>query len=720
MGKVKLPKSLLRVLFPKKKKKKHSDEKRSSSLVAIPEGKSSVQSAVKARFVSTNVQLGGISNELQTPSSTAPTVSPSFSEETNQLSIVSMQFTFDDYDDTSFASDKADTAAETSSEVKEFVATRETVDSEAVSEKKETAEEEEKTAITIISTNATTETNPPPPPSSPVRYTLEPLPNHSSPSAQRARLKALARQQRILSQCEERLNALTGTAEATLSEATKTKAVDKQKLIREKQKAKRLVLEKKSNETQFSTIMFYERNQADEGINHCDQEQLLAPSSTSSLSKTDDSLNKSDKRLSVGSLNVLPPPCTTPISFFILLLDPKSRIFELIEIDNADNSSTVQQVLDLIPIKCTDDRLKDITYIGLCRPSDQVEFINLSANAFASTIETCPINTQCIIEDDVLVAILQNSTGFQMCKISKPILKNDKFREMIRRIRKGKQNSKTHKAVEIIDATQLHEVSKPESAEEKKEKYNALCNKLQSLSKKLHQVDEEIMAGEVTLQSKAPQALLMDTSNDVAYRMSPKMVAFELAQHIEDIFADHDVEILAVDADDDDESDDESFVSARSHRSVTTVRSFRSLMAKQMALARNKQQSRSQRANNRSLFESDANNDLALQIEAMARQAEEAFGGRFGRMPTLETDEKDNFYELPDMPNMVDASDENENMNVIPEEFESSDILDTMKSLTRGSSVVDVSKCTPSQKEAFSRNFLNTSTSMGKMLIHIT
>ena len=67
--------------------------------------------------------------------------------------------------------------------------------------------------------------------------------------------------------------------------------------------------------------------------------------------------------------------------------------------------------------------------------------------------------------------------------------------------------------------------------------------------------------------------------------MTPKMVAFELAHHIEDIFADHDVEILAVDADEDEgDSDDDTFVSARSRRSARSTRSVRSLMmAKKLA-----------------------------------------------------------------------------------------------------------------------------------------
>jgi hypothetical protein len=219
-----------------------------------------------------------------------------------------------------------------------------------------------------------------------------------------------------------------------------------------------------------------------------------------------------------------------------------------------------------------------------------------------------------------------------------------------------------------------------------------LCEKLESLSRKLHRVDAEILAGEVTVQPQPTSTELtvqIQTNTEVSYRMSPKMVATELAQHIEDIFADHDVEILAVDADDD--SDDGTFVSARSHKSVKSIKS------KKIEKKR-----KSPRQSN--LFESNEENALALQIEAMAVQAEEAFGNRHGRKSVNTED----VYEVPEV------DDSFENMEVIPEKMESADILDTMKLLTRGSAGVDVSNCTLAQKEAFSRNFLNTSTSMGE------
>ncbi|KAL3764503.1 hypothetical protein ACHAWO_007020 [Cyclotella atomus] len=753
MGKIKLPKSLMRMLFPKSKMKKStsadfypiSELSGGNAKSVVADGHSVEKGAINSIIINSPGSSTNDGAQLQPASSSSPTVAMSYSNE-SAVNIASMQFSFDDYDDASYTSDKVKASIDVAEDA---AVEKESGDGKGCDDQKpaEDSNENDEKAVGTDSMPTTAEFEPVKsedkitqsdninnvtdilnepddnPPSFPP-FELEPLPNHSSPAAQLARQKALARQKRILSKCEERLNALAGTAEATLEGANKVR-IDRAKQMREKQHKAKLNLdrvEKQKEDKQFSTIVFYESNQAEGEINLFDNEQPLSPLSVASEAKDSPNNVIDQQGFPVGHVDA-PLSCETPIPFFILLLDPKSRIFELIEIDDAEKSCTVKQVLDLIPSKCTDERLLNMNYIGLCRPSDRAEFTDLSAAAFKATTESCLASNECIMEDDVLVAILQDSNGFQMCKISKPILKNGKFRDMIRRRRKGKK-SRTDKSVEIVDETKVPAVMKTATVEDRKEKYNTLCKKLETLSKKLHQVDEQILAGDVGLQEKpavaqAPEltvnTLAEAPSQEVTYRMSPKMVATELAQHIEDIFADHDVEILAVDADDDDESDDGTFVSARSHKSV---RSVRSLMAKQIELTNKQKGGRRQRAKNTNLFEGNDDNALALQIEAMAVQAEEAFGSRHGRKSAeIYTDVHADVYEVPEMPDMTEA---NEGMAVIPEEFESSDILDTMKSLTRGSAVVDMTNCTPSQKEAFSRNFLNTSTSMVSTMVAAT
>eukprot|EP00579_Thalassiosira_antarctica_P007632 CAMPEP_0201879182 /NCGR_PEP_ID=MMETSP0902-20130614/10131_1 /ASSEMBLY_ACC=CAM_ASM_000551 /TAXON_ID=420261 /ORGANISM="Thalassiosira antarctica, Strain CCMP982" /LENGTH=948 /DNA_ID=CAMNT_0048406955 /DNA_START=23 /DNA_END=2869 /DNA_ORIENTATION=- len=453
------------------------------------------------------------------------------------------------------------------------------------------------------------------------------------------------------------------------------------------------------------------------------------------------------------------------IQFFVLLLCPTSRIFELIEISAADdpnNDSNINDVLSLIPQKCTDERLLQQRYVGFVRPADRVDFMELHAKAFGTTSASVDQqqrhaqeqdgqkddsfgdeNTDCwpslntIHENDVLVAILDGYSGYQMSKISKPIIRNSKFREMIRRRskkggtrkkgsgssnqwdndersmrsnrssrsnrstrssrrrkHKGSRQSKGDRSVVPvvdclpveIDSKNHHEHStvisgasfgKPPSSAnlsanitndgKENNRYTSLCQKLEHLSRKLHDVDDEIMAGDVsvagsmlsiafeedadatreaadiTMESAAVQeAPPADVSAaNTSFKMTPNMAVYEITANIEDIFADHNVEIIAVDAGDDD-SDDDTFATARSRRSTKSMRSVRSLVRgfepllsedskPLLEITTKKRSPRKPRKSRPSKFESFEEDDLMLQIEAMAKQADDAFESRKGK-----------------------------------------------------------------------------------------
>jgi hypothetical protein len=110
------------------------------------------------------------------------------------------------------------------------------------------------------------------------------------------------------------------------------------------------------------------------------------------------------------------------------------------------------------------------------------------------------------------------------------------------------------------------------------------------------------------------------------------MLAMELAQTIEDIFADNNVEIVAVDADDndgddsridDDDDDSDTFVSAKSHRTKSTVATLKSAEKPRNVVIRTKTSPRQFK-----FTETMEDNALAAQIEAMAAQADAVFEDR--------------------------------------------------------------------------------------------
>lgn len=241
--------------------------------------------------------------------------------------------------------------------------------------------------------------------------------------------------------------------------------------------------------------------------------------------------------------------------------------------------------------------------------------------------------------------------------------------------------------------------------------------------------------------------------------------SYELAANIEDIFADHDVEIVAVDADDadfdseDDEisdnlsKDDDTFVSARSMRSLRSqTRSVRSLVRGFESGTANKQQQpvleittkkKKERKSKPSKFDNYEEDDMMLQIEAMARQADVAFESRKKMSSTWDAAAGKNTPAII-MP-AIDAVEGskadrvNANTEIQEGDVDSSstaksalqastsfdeerniitpnNVLGTMKAMTKKGGA-DVSNTSSSQREALSRNFLNTSTSMVSTMV---
>jgi hypothetical protein len=533
----------------------------------------------------------------------------------------------------------------------------------------------------------------------------------TSPSRDEARRRAIARRQRILSSASTRFQAIAETASFDTSEFS---SPPHRQLFRRRQKQQQQQQPKREvsidvhgtldppavssglgsqTNKKFSSVVFYDstqHNAHDISSPTCVAEtQYFESGNANKDFVTCDSFNDSN--------------CTSTdansISFFVLLLCPQNRIFELVEISDAPLHSTVGDILRHIPLHVTDERLLGKKYIGLCRPADRTEFIDLRLPAFhtknpqmsgdAEEDEDC-IPFDYIHESDVLVAILKGSTCYQMSKISKPILRNKKFKEMIRRRRrrfaaanatkKKRRKSSKKKFTNAKSPTNeiyIHDDSsivsgitcaKPVRSSGQKEDAAredpaSLCKMLEALSKKLHDVDkDEIFLPDDENSSAGSSKRSMNSGrlekvkrratvethssheaqcNNIGFKMSPQMLAMELAQTIEDIFADNHVEIVAVDADQDDgnddagnfDNDDDSFVTARSHRTKSTAGTLRSLGLQSPVRPKpnvvTQEGNKTKNAFREYKFaETMEENALAAQIEAMAAQADAAFEER--------------------------------------------------------------------------------------------
>eukprot|EP00984_Skeletonema_dohrnii_P035949 scaffold36362_cov155-Skeletonema_dohrnii-CCMP3373.AAC.3 len=294
-----------------------------------------------------------------------------------------------------------------------------------------------------------------------------------------------------------------------------------------------------------------------------------------------------------------------------MLLCPSSRIFEVITVSDAPLDSTVGDVLKLIPQHVTDGRLLKKDFIGLCRPADRTEFSDLTLPAFQSKKERqgedcTPFNL--IHESDVLVAILKGSTCYQMSKISKPILRHPKFKEMIRRRRrqsaadkvstkKKRKSKKKHKDKKLKSPTK--EIYVPDDC-------SIVSGITCALSKKLHVVEVN-------------GAFVPDCDNSsIGSSNKQRSVTSDLDQAKRRV---HNVaDDSRIDTDDDDSG---TFISAKSHRTKSTVATLKSTKKPRNEVYRSKTSPRRFK-----FTETMEDNALAAQIEAMAAQADAAFEDR--------------------------------------------------------------------------------------------
>jgi hypothetical protein len=128
----------------------------------------------------------------------------------------------------------------------------------------------------------------------------------------------------------------------------------------------------------------------------------------------------------------IPPPSDDSAVFkiFLLLIQPKSKIFELIQVIYAPSKTTIGGILEMIPANATEPALGSQAYAGLCRPKDgnEITEINQMASSHNSEAECAKI---CLGE--ILVAIPVGYSGEQCATISKPILTNPKIVKLLKK-----------------------------------------------------------------------------------------------------------------------------------------------------------------------------------------------------------------------------------------------------------------------------------------------
>lgn len=167
---------------------------------------------------------------------------------------------------------------------------------------------------------------------------------------------------------------------------------------------------------------------------------------------------------------------------FLLLLQPKLKTFELIQLIYAPTDTTIGGIIAMIPDNATEPALGTQTYTGLCRPKTEEEITDHELLASEPRTNT-GVNSAKITLGEILVAIPEGYNGPQVAVLAKQILANPKIVKLLKRSdplapkrrrssrrssRRSTRRSRSKEHVDIMEKFDEHDEIKQE--QEKKER----------------------------------------------------------------------------------------------------------------------------------------------------------------------------------------------------------------------------------------------------------
>ena len=133
------------------------------------------------------------------------------------------------------------------------------------------------------------------------------------------------------------------------------------------------------------------------------------------------------------------------IKIFLLLVQPTDKIFELIQLLYPPSTTTIGDILELIPSNATEPVLGSQIYVGLTRPKRRSkEIVDLDLLASGTTLVTR--SSAGIVEGEILIAIPGGFEAKQIVGLSKQILNNPRIKQLMRKSDPLSAKSKKSKA----------------------------------------------------------------------------------------------------------------------------------------------------------------------------------------------------------------------------------------------------------------------------------
>lgn len=107
------------------------------------------------------------------------------------------------------------------------------------------------------------------------------------------------------------------------------------------------------------------------------------------------------------------------LQVILLLMDPKTRRFELLQLEFDSNKAVVRDVLSQVPHSVTEESLRDQNYIGVCDRTGQ--------ELYYST-RLCDVCSG----SDILIALPDSVDARECARLARPILHDKNVIEMVR------------------------------------------------------------------------------------------------------------------------------------------------------------------------------------------------------------------------------------------------------------------------------------------------
>jgi hypothetical protein len=118
---------------------------------------------------------------------------------------------------------------------------------------------------------------------------------------------------------------------------------------------------------------------------------------------------------------------------FLLLLQPKLKTFELIQLIYSPNDTTIGDIIAMIPENATEPALGSQTYTGLCRPKTEEEIVDHELLASEPPRANTGVDSAKITLGEILVAIPVGYNGADVAVLAKQILSNPKIVKLLKR-----------------------------------------------------------------------------------------------------------------------------------------------------------------------------------------------------------------------------------------------------------------------------------------------